>query len=523
MGSTPATILQPAVLIIGIALCLLGILLIRRFWFPRRKGQTQHCKKCNYNLQGLQSTQCPECGLNLTPSNIVQGQRHRRPTLAVFAIFLLLLGVTATLLSQSERIQKINWYAYKPAAWVIADLKSSDTALYDRAWNEISNRIEGHRLSADQELQLRSTGIEVVANSNPGTKNDLLDYLFARYDDLSPPQRDVVFDELVRLCFSQSLPFGSARIDDLYDRMLISPSQENRLIETALKVQAGSSRSLMTDYFVTTLGNRATRNQLTPAQRERFFNQAMTISLQVRPVVYAGDTLPYRIEVNGNAPHGGWCSTNRVIDVQIDDKTVEHLGQHGWTFGFASAAGGGEIDVSQPGKHVLKIIQEVAAYASETDPPPPPAAWQKTVTLTAPFTVLPAADKSKIELNTDPATASALRSAITFDQNSFYGNQAAVTVQIRSCPANISFAVFARLDGKEYNFGNVTCKVGKSNNIVLASPKEFPAKGPSKNVDLLFRPNPAWARHTVDLFQIWSGELTFPDVPLAYPADVNKQ
>ncbi len=57
----------------------LGLTLV---WFgvrPRRRGTTPHCRRCNYNLTGLDSDRCPECGTPLTPKTVVIGEGRRRP------------------------------------------------------------------------------------------------------------------------------------------------------------------------------------------------------------------------------------------------------------------------------------------------------------------------------------------------------------------------------------------------------------------------------------------------------------
>jgi len=70
-GITLITIILPfALLIFGLAFIKLG------FW-PRRRGNTPHCRGCGYALVGNQSGTCPECGQAWTESTVVRGERHR--------------------------------------------------------------------------------------------------------------------------------------------------------------------------------------------------------------------------------------------------------------------------------------------------------------------------------------------------------------------------------------------------------------------------------------------------------------
>lgn len=84
-------------LILLAALVVAVILFIRMLRRPRRRGTTPHCARCEYNLTGLTSDRCPECGTEMIPANIVYGEKIRRPwlavtSLAVAVIVMILIG-----------------------------------------------------------------------------------------------------------------------------------------------------------------------------------------------------------------------------------------------------------------------------------------------------------------------------------------------------------------------------------------------------------------------------------------------
>lgn len=67
----------------GLVVCALGLR-------GRREGDTPHCRKCAYNLTGLTSERCPECGSFLSPSSVVRGvYRPRWTPLITGAVVLL--------------------------------------------------------------------------------------------------------------------------------------------------------------------------------------------------------------------------------------------------------------------------------------------------------------------------------------------------------------------------------------------------------------------------------------------------
>lgn len=514
MGFRVFSSLPQAMLIAGIALLVLGLILIGRAWWPRRKGETRHCKRCNYNLQGLQSSQCPECGQALTPATMIKGQRHRRPALAAFAIFLLLIGLASTLLSQSQRILKTDWYSYKPTDWIIADLKSSDIALYDRAWKEIDYRLTAKKFSPRQEQNLRSASIEALTRSSLGAKDELLSHLLDHFQELAASQQDFVVDRILA-GLSSSTNFISntswSRIQDLQRDMLLSPPQSSRLIEAALRAQVSPCNQPIQKWLMRELGDNAIANNLTPTQRERFFNQAMNLTLVARRDARAGEPLPYEIRISGDGPREGWSSGQRLISLLIDDQQLQ---DNWWVRSgtLTSDSISQSLQFAQPGKHILRIVLQTAAFNGEVDwTRNGKPLWTKTSTLSAPFIILPRNNSNDLQIKSDKAMVEPLRAAIRFGADLLY-NRAEIRIALQDCPANVAFDVIARLDGTEYLFGAFTANAGESRRLDFTAPDDFPRTPPINHVDLIFRSRESLARNTVDLYEIWSGELIFSDV-----------
>jgi hypothetical protein len=80
-------------IILTMVLCLVGVLLAAIALRGRRVGDVPYCRTCDYNLTGLESPRCPECGSE-DVKNVVRGEQRKRPVLLTVALFLFLSSGT---------------------------------------------------------------------------------------------------------------------------------------------------------------------------------------------------------------------------------------------------------------------------------------------------------------------------------------------------------------------------------------------------------------------------------------------
>ncbi len=108
--------------IAGLWLLIATLLMILRYRRPRAVGEP-HCRRCNYQLTGLRSESCPECGAALTERTIVIGKRVRRRLIrnSFIGAVLLSLGYTAMLLGGVPRQGVVSawfdWHSATVARW----------------------------------------------------------------------------------------------------------------------------------------------------------------------------------------------------------------------------------------------------------------------------------------------------------------------------------------------------------------------------------------------------------------------
>src|ERR1043165_7606060 len=120
-----------------IALMLLGVGLMKVGFWPRRRGDTPHCRGCGYALVGNQSGTCPECGREIIEKSVVRGERHRHKGIGFAGLVMLLLGIA---IGGSAWFSDIDWYRYIPESWIVKDAGSSNQTVAKRAWEELVRR-----------------------------------------------------------------------------------------------------------------------------------------------------------------------------------------------------------------------------------------------------------------------------------------------------------------------------------------------------------------------------------------------
>jgi len=190
-------------ILIGLIPAVVGLVLFIRgiAKWPRNRGDTPYCGNCNYNLTGLTSDRCPECGTIMSPDMIVYGQGYRRGGMIVAGCICIALGI-GCFAGGITRLQKVNWYQYRPTAWVLNDLQSSSRTTAQKAWKEVQRRIQARRLSASQHEKLIDVCLQEQAAEPSGPiMQDLIDHIGFCYVDgrLSEIQKRTFFEQMVKL------------------------------------------------------------------------------------------------------------------------------------------------------------------------------------------------------------------------------------------------------------------------------------------------------------------------------------
>jgi hypothetical protein len=181
--------------VFGVLLTVVSGILLRRGRWPRRVGDTPHCRKCDYILSGAQA-RCPECGTAVQPSTVVCGERHRRTGLTLLGGGFALLGLAVLTLLAIGVVSRLPWARIEPLGWLLNDL-GGNSSRSSSAWAEIQWRADENLLSDEQQNAVVERGLKLqAAGSAPsGPGSNILDFVARRYVDnkLSPEQADAFF------------------------------------------------------------------------------------------------------------------------------------------------------------------------------------------------------------------------------------------------------------------------------------------------------------------------------------------
>lgn len=179
-----------------------GLILLWRGRRGRRRGDTPHCRRCEYALVGIDSERCPECGAGLAARNIVHGEKVRRPGLVWTGAVLLLLALAVLAVQGPAAYRSFDWYRLKPTGWVVEDLSSPNATLAARAWSELSRRDRSGGLAPSHHARVVDVALAHQALPKPPPMtSSMVDWVGGAVLDgkLDGPRREKFYEQCVRL------------------------------------------------------------------------------------------------------------------------------------------------------------------------------------------------------------------------------------------------------------------------------------------------------------------------------------
>ena len=252
--------------------------------------------------------------------------------------------------------------------------------------------------------------------------------------------------------------------------------------------------------------------------------------LTIRPRVVRGERVPYRISMNDRGPsfRKGLAYLQRVGAISINGESTgpSTVGSMGRCLITGSGWSESSMTFDEPGKHAAEVVIRFEIYRSDCDLSnldKDNLLYEHEVTLTAPFEILDEPE-GYFDLIDDPGLVPELTEALEPTQVKLKpatcGDkpyQISCRIAIDPMPINIAFDVFIRAADKETHVGAISRPAGMSGNWTVEGEYDGPL---FKACNVILRTSKPAARDTVDLFEIWNGELIYKNVPVSIDKDI---
>ena len=450
----------------GLGACLLGLR-------GRREGDEPRCKKCAYNLTGLTSERCPECGSPILPDGIAYGTLRRRWSLFAGGALLLSLCTWSLGSLAYAHLRMINFHAHYPFAWLLTSARRGEGT----AFLELIEREKSGLLSVHEINRLVETALAAAEQDLPCRRLNGWLKLLSRWDE------DDVFTLEQRARFYSSL------------HRLVTPTIKGPLRIPERRV-----------------GNKWVRKK--GPQRVRSGGRL------VIPVAHRCSG-PFNIYVTGYE----LTIAGKVLPVSPphwSEKLPQRVRDRDWAWNISVS----DMDI-EPGLHVLEfrgkyILLRPGKWLEASDGIP--FATKEETAFTS-VEVLSAFDPSKVLLMNNPGLDVQVKEAITLTYASAYhdtGPDRASSVYLffdlcAPLPVDIGCAVIVRLPDRDIRLGTVMwrkgvgswrCGVGVDRSHEFDCTPMFDAD----QVTVLLRADPQAARDAWDVTAIWDGELVLGPV-----------
>jgi hypothetical protein len=459
--STGATVL--ALLLMTLVPFVVGVVLIHRArrW---RVGSAPHCRGCDYLLYGNPSSACPECGLALTPENVVSGDRVGSPRGLWAGGALVVLSLVATAVVVAGPLRDYDYYRLRPVGWVVGDAMSRDARVANRAWAELTRRGMPEGVSKGERLRL---------------------VLFA-------------LDQ-------QAGAVGAAGAGGRTAATVVSPILPSLLAY---------------------LGERCAAGELTEGQEKQFIETGLRARVALRPAVRTGDRYSIGVVPEPVGLSVGPLWTQHFQEaVTVADREVARAADGGYSSGLGTGRRTYGATAPAAGDHPVRVTKTYRVYDGPTgDVPNSRLVREVTLTLTGTLHVVEQlAPEHDVALVERPELGAAVRAAVTVnhvrvdslrtpDLGGDGVARAALSVTFNKMPEGVAFDALLRFGDLEVSAGGPVVRKGERTTWMLQS-QDFRDPG-DPTADVVLRANPRLARETVDVFQIWDGEVTVKGVPV---------
>lgn len=442
-----------------------AIVLLVRGWRGRRVDDDPHCRKCGYNLRGITSNSCPECGLTVSVKTVVWGQRRRRHAELAMGFMLLLIVGYGLGWFATGRAVRINWYLYSPTQWLIGMATDDDA----EAIKELIRRTKAGALTATEHGLLAEAALhEHGAEPTPADLHKWADVVTVldMNNALTVEQQDRFYRRLAHV------------------ELIVRPTivQGDSLVEM-IRVRS-YGRHTPYGRFKMRIENRYVDGRINTPNALKEWHDVQLMG----PGLGSSKSWPFM----------GLREERRLL---LDSNSRD----------------------LRPGLHTFEYVLTQAVFPIGTDPEATEPIWSQEIRTKADVKVLGNTDPDPITTVPDTQLGEWLHSAIRIRsvRRRFLGTDRRERVTFdfvldRSAPLCLCFDVEATVDGQEHELRMLTWSTGdwgSADSMTIWLDDVGDPQTP-RELSVILRSSREAASRTIDCFQIWDGELRFGPIPI---------
>lgn len=297
------------------------------------------------------------------------------------------------------------------------------------------------------------------------------------------------------------------RLNDADERQLTAYG----LSEQALAQTPGKATTSILPRLLDYLGQRALDGKLTEQEKKQFFENAIHFRIRVRPEILAGDLYSMEISSIDCGPSSGlWLELPK--QTLLIDRHVEWEEEAGARNAFAFGTTTQTQEALMAGDHPVALQSKFRARSGPPDDPKSKVIYEWTDTTRSGLYVVERLSND-LKLLDKPELRSTIAEAISASSIIPQRHSLGLTFSVRPLPENIAFEIFVKDNGKEYRLSEMALPKGQQMNFHMGGQMfETPLSG--DKVDIILRSSEKVGRKTVNLFDIWKGEIVLKDVPV---------
>lgn len=461
-----------------LAVMLLGIAIVGMGLRGRRVDEHPLCRRCGFDLSGKppDSHVCSECGAELGRKRAIRiGHRQRRAWAILLGVAISMPGIIGLGVLGWLTFQQIDWYQHKPTWWLLREAGYANATTRDNALTELTARDGRKELSEAQTVMAVERILVIQGDSTLPWK----------------PAWGVFVEDLLL----------SDRLDKERWEKYCRQAAPFRF-EVRKRLRRGDPLPL----------------RLTPAPSTRtgrlFFWPVALDEVQIGPVRLTEAELSARLTPSSDDELRRVVVTRGQHSAPSQRYPLDDLLAHFRTFMLAEPS----INSLPNGKHRISIQCRVAEIVGVGGAPrfgAVSAVHSYSVVRIEQTIDLVDAGSPAVDLVMAPELQESVVKSISVD--AIYADRRPThqlvdfALRIASPPMPLSFRVFLRHGGAEWDCGSIVCPKGS------AVTRNFSLRADSllaPQASIILRPDVDAPHTSIDIEQVWGGSFAIPEVPI---------